>query len=76
MQEAHEVVKDGVVVFWKALQDLAAVGHPQAALHACKGTRVPPEGRAQVRGKDRPTVGPGSQELAGRWLFLANPLPL
>lgn len=43
VQEAHEVAKDGAVVFRKALQDLAAVGHPQAALHTCDGTRVPPE---------------------------------
>lgn len=38
MKEAHEVAEDSVVVFWKALQDLAAVGHPQAALHTYNGT--------------------------------------
>lgn len=34
VQEAHEVAEDGVVVPREALQDLAAAGHPQAALHA------------------------------------------
>lgn len=43
VQEAHEVAEDGVVVFWKVLQDLAAAGHPQAALHTCHGPRVLPE---------------------------------
>lgn len=33
MQEAHEVAEDGIVVFWEAPQDQAAVGHSQAALH-------------------------------------------
>ena len=52
VQEAHEVVEHRVVVFRKALQDLAAVGHPQAALHTCDGTRAlsPSEGQAQVEG--------------------------
>ena len=52
VQEAHEVVEHRVVVFRKALQDLAAAGHPQAALHTCDGTRAlsPCEGQAQVEG--------------------------
>lgn len=40
MQEAHEVAEDGVVVFWETLQNQAAVGHTQAALHTCNGMRL------------------------------------
>ena len=68
VQEAHEVAEDGVVVFRKVLQDLAAAGHPQAALHTCHGPRVLPErplpaslrGRAGVQGggTDCPPPGP------------------
>lgn len=63
VQEAHEVAEDGEVVFRKALQDLAAVGHPQAALHACNGMRVLPEssgGEGRVQGAECPPVGPGA----------------
>jgi hypothetical protein len=37
MQEAHEVAEYGIVVFWEAPQDQAAVGHSKAALHTCNG---------------------------------------
>lgn len=40
MQETHEVAEDGVVVLREALQDQAAVGHTQAALHTCNGMRL------------------------------------
>lgn len=40
VQEAHEVAEDGVVVLRQALQDQAAVGHTQAALHTCNGMRL------------------------------------
>lgn len=40
MQEAHEVAEDSVVVLREALQDQAAVGHTQAALHTCNGMRL------------------------------------
>lgn len=62
VQEAHEIAEHGVVVLREALQDLAAVGDPQAALHTCngRGSRVRPEGRAQVeRGPTVSLLGPG-----------------
>lgn len=79
MQEAHEVVEDGVVVFRKALQDLAAVGHPQAALHTCNGRRVLPEsfpGGRHCSREDRLSHcwACGSHLLPGRAAVLSKPL--
>lgn len=68
VQEAHEVAEDGVVVFWKALQDLAAACHPQAALHTYNGRGFflsPSRGGGMDAGRrtalrtDRPDIGPG-----------------
>ena len=78
MQEAHEVAEDGVVVFWKALQDLVAAGHPQAALHTCRGTGVPPEscprGRHGPREEVSSEVGPGALTYSqAGWPFAAKP---
>ena len=53
VQEAHEVAEDGIVVFWKALQDLAAARYPQAALHTYNSRGFflsPSEGAAWTQG--------------------------
>lgn len=83
MQEAHEVAEDGIVVFWKALQDLPAARHPQAALHTYSGTGLslsPSRGdstgaeRRTAPRTDCPEVGPGAlAHFPAPWLFPAEP---
>lgn len=77
VQEAHEVAEDGQVVFRKALQDLAAAGHPQAALHACKGMRSPESFRRGGRGcrEQGPPVGPGASTNFWPWGRSQQTLP-
>lgn len=83
MQEVHEVAEDSIVVFRKALQDLAAVGHAQAALHTCSSTRArlelapsPAEGAGRERSaalRTLSTVGPRAPtHNPAVWLFSTN----